>query len=153
MTLNIPISNDTLSIKSSALALSDLVFQTGHGTIYKSDGRTRTNPEINYGTDGLLQGKQYLITTSWNAPTGAFTLKDEFMEQTSPDDGVLFGFHKAMRFVGLSALKSFHFYDVAKGLTPEKLKTYNESYSSHLKQIFEPLKKQSISKKKSTIPV
>lgn len=119
----------------------DIVFQHGRGTIYESDGRTRTNPEINYGTGGLLQGKKYVITTSWNAPEGAFTLEGELMEQTSVDDGVLFGFHKAMKFVGLSKLQGFHFYDVAKGLTPERFDTYHRDYLNHLQQIFEPLKK------------
>lgn len=119
----------------------DLVFQNGRGTIYKSDGRTRTHPEINYGTGGLLTGKKYMITTSWNAPEGAFTLKDELMSQTSVDDGVLFGVHIAMKFVGLKKLDGFHFYDIVKGLTPERFEAYRNGYHQHLKRIFEPLKK------------
>jgi putative NADPH-quinone reductase len=38
--------------------------------MWTSDGRDSENPEINYGTGGLLQGKQYILTTSWNAPQG-----------------------------------------------------------------------------------
>ncbi|MCD8539306.1 MAG: NAD(P)H-dependent oxidoreductase [Leadbetterella sp.] len=115
----------------------DLVFQNGRGTIYKSDGRTRTHPEINYGTGGLLQGKKYMITSSWNAPEGAFTLKDELMSQTSADDGVLFGVHIAMKFVGLEKLSGFHFYDIVKGLTPKRFETYRSEYHQHLEQVFE----------------
>ncbi len=115
----------------------DLVFQGGHGTIYASDGRHRSNPEINYGTGGLLQGRKYFITTSWNAPEGAFTLKDEFMQQVSVDDGVLFGFHKAMKFVGLTKLDGFHFHDIAKGGTPERIEAYRKAYQQHLEQIIE----------------
>jgi len=117
----------------------DLVFQNGRGTIFKSDGRTRTNPEVNYGTGGLMQGKKYMVTSSWNAPEGAFTLDGELMGQTSVDNGVLFGFHITMKFVGLSRLNGFHFYDIVKGLTPERFEAYRNGYHRHLKQIFEPL--------------
>jgi len=121
----------------------DLVFQNGRGTIFKSDGRTRTNPEINYGTGGLMQGKKYMVTSSWNAPKGAFTIKNELMGQTSVDDGVLFGFHITMKFVGLSKLDGFHFYDIVKGLTPARFDEYRKRYIAHLKQTFEPLKRHS----------
>jgi len=36
----------------------DEVFTEGHQNgIYKSDGRSRTNPHLNYGTGGMMQGK------------------------------------------------------------------------------------------------
>ncbi len=114
----------------------DDVFQQGRGIIYKSDGRTRSNPEYNYGTGGLLQGRKYMITTSWNAPEGAFTIPGEIMYGFPPDKGVLYGFHIAMKFVGLSKLEGMHFYDVAKGLTPERLSHYHNTYLEHLKKLF-----------------
>lgn len=47
----------------------DEVFTAGHQNgIYASDGRSRKNPAINYGTGGLMQGKKYMVNTSWNAP-------------------------------------------------------------------------------------
>ena len=53
----------------------DEVFTAGHNNgIYKSDGRSRVNPAINYGTGGMLGGRKYMVTTSWNAPETAFTL-------------------------------------------------------------------------------
>lgn len=58
----------------------DEVFTKGHQNgIYKSDGRSRTNPDINYGTGGLMHGKKYILTSSWNAPKAAFTLENEFL--------------------------------------------------------------------------
>ena len=42
-----------------------------------------------------------MVTTTWNAPEGAFTLEDEIINQTCVDDGVLFGFHKTMEYTGL----------------------------------------------------
>lgn len=114
----------------------DVVFKNGEGKLYESDGRTRTNPELNYGRGGLLHPKKYMITTSWNAPKGAFTIEGELMEQTSVDEGVLFGFHKAMEFMGLTRLKGFHFYDVLKNMTKERFKEYELQYLEHLSLAF-----------------
>lgn len=93
----------------------DVVFTAGHQKgIYTSDGRSSANPAINYGTGGSLQGKQYLLTTSWNAPQEAFKLAGEFFNQTSVDEGVMFGFHRMNAFTGMTPMKSIHFHDVEK---------------------------------------
>ena len=93
----------------------DVVFTEGHANgIYKSDGRTAENPTINYGTGGMLHGRQYMVTTSWNAPKEAFTLPNEFFMETSVDDGPLFGFHRMNAFTGMTPLQSLHFHDVMK---------------------------------------
>jgi NADPH dehydrogenase (quinone) len=43
----------------------DEVFTEGHQNgIYKSDGRCSSNPNINYGTGGLMHSKKYILTTS-----------------------------------------------------------------------------------------
>jgi modulator of drug activity B len=104
----------------------DEVFTEGHQNgIYKSDGRSRTNPHLNYGTGGMMQGKKYILTTSWNAPQTAFTLTDEFFEQHSVDEGVMFGFHKMNAFTGMQFLASHHFYDMEKNANvPLELKNY-----------------------------
>jgi modulator of drug activity B len=66
----------------------DVVFTEGHAKgIYHSDGRSSANPAINYGTGGMLHGRQYMVTSSWNAPKEAFTLPNEFFNETSVDDG------------------------------------------------------------------
>ncbi|ULT23194.1 NAD(P)H-dependent oxidoreductase [Sphingobacterium sp. E70] len=58
----------------------DEVFTAGHNNgIYRSDGRSRKNPAINYGTGGLMHGKKYFVTSSWNAPDTAFTMEGEFL--------------------------------------------------------------------------
>lgn len=115
--------------------IDEVLHNEGHGTLYKNDGRTRTNPEMNFGTGGLLQDQKYMITTSWNAPEGAFTIDNEFMNRTSVDEGVLFGFHIAMKFIGLTNLEGFHFYDVIKRLTPERFENYHKEYNLHLAKI------------------
>lgn len=112
----------------------DEVFTHGHQNgIYFSDGRRSANPTRNYGTGGLLQGRKYMLTTTWNAPQEAFTLEGEFFNQTSVDDGVMFGFHRMNAFVGLSSLESFHFYDVMKNPNIEQSQ---KNYIQHLNNVF-----------------
>jgi NADPH dehydrogenase (quinone) len=113
----------------------DEVFTAGHAKgIYMSDGRTSENPDINYGTGGMLEGRKYMVTTSWNAPETAFTRPGEFFNETSVDNGVLFGFHKMNAFVSLEKMESFHFHDVHKNTNIEHdMKLYRE----HLTSVFE----------------
>ncbi|NIG55981.1 NAD(P)H-dependent oxidoreductase [Chitinophaga sp. Cy-1792] len=112
----------------------DVVFTAGHDKgLYTSDGRSSRNPDINYGTGGTLKGRQYMFTSSWNAPAAAFTLPGEFFQERSVDDGVLFGFHRMNAFLGLSPLETFHFHDVEKNAdVPRDMKLYK----AHLQAVF-----------------
>lgn len=113
----------------------DEVFTAGHQNgIYSSDGRSRKNPAINYGTGGLMHGKKYMVNTTWNAPETAFTLPGEFFEQRSVDDGILFGFHKMNQFAGLERINGFHFHDLEKNATIERIENYRQQYVKHLQK-------------------
>ena len=119
----------------------DEVFTAGHNNgIYKNDGRSRVNPRINYGTGGLMHGKQYFVTTSWNAPQTAFTMEGEFFDQHSVDEGVLFGFHRMNAFTGMKLLGTFHFHDMEKSASKERIDLYETEYKSYLKAAFEKLR-------------
>jgi modulator of drug activity B len=112
----------------------DVVFTEGHQNgIYRSDGRSSANPAINYGTGGMLQGKRYMVTTSWNAPKEAFTLPGEFFNERSVDDGPLFGFHRMNAFTGMQPLEGMHFHDVEKNAD---IKNDLKLYQAHLHKIF-----------------
>ena len=112
----------------------DEVFTAGHQNgIYKSDGRSASNPAINYGTGGLLHGRKYLLTTSWNAPKTAFTLPGEFFLEKSVDEGPLFGFHRMNAFTGMEPLPSLHFHDVEKNADIQRDIT---AYQAHLDTLF-----------------
>ena len=118
----------------------DEVFTVGHNNgMYASDGRSRQNPAINYGTGGLMQGKYYMVTSTWNAPLEAFTLEGEFFKQTSVDNGVLFGFHRMNEFLGLTNLEGMHFYDLEKNATPTRVENYKIAYQELLKNNLETL--------------
>jgi modulator of drug activity B len=112
----------------------DEVFTAGYNNgIYRSDGRNAENPSINYGTGGLMYGKKYMLTTSWNAPATAFTLPGEFFNQHSVDEGPLFGFHRMNAFTGMQPLQSFHFYDVMKNAN---IAANLQHYQQHLNKLF-----------------
>jgi modulator of drug activity B len=112
----------------------DVVFTEGHQNgIYHSDGRSSANPAINYGTGGMLQGKKYLLTSSWNAPKEAFTLPGEFFNERTVDEGALFGFHRMNAFTGMQPLESIHFHDVEKNAD---IPTDLQRYTNHLNKLF-----------------
>ncbi len=115
----------------------DVVFTEGHQKgIYHSDGRSSANPAINYGTGGMLQGKKYMVTTSWNAPATAFTLPGEFFNEHSVDEGPLFGFHRMNAFTGMKPLESLHFHDVEKNAA---IQSDLNRYEQHLIKHFDKL--------------
>ncbi|WP_104682387.1 NAD(P)H-dependent oxidoreductase [Helicobacter felis] len=113
----------------------DEVFTTGRGKLFKNDGRTLDNPTKNYGTGGLLQGKTYMFSLTWNAPLEAFTQKEEFFGGVGVE-GVYFPLHKAHEFLGMRALPSFICNDVSKNPQVEQ---YLKDYSAHLQRVFNTL--------------
>lgn len=110
----------------------DEVFTAGHGALYANDGRSRQDPSRHYGSGGLLQGRHYMLSLTWNAPREAFDEPDEFFEGRGVD-GVYFPFHKAQEFVGLKALPTFIACDVIKSPDVERDISF---YQAHLAEIF-----------------
>lgn len=110
----------------------DEVFTAGHGSLYASDGRTRSDHTQKYGSGGLIQGKQYMLSLTWNAPQQAFDEADDFFEGKGVD-AVYFPFHKAQQFLGMSGLPTFLATDVMKRPdVPAAL----AAYQAHLDQVF-----------------
>ncbi|PYD77590.1 NAD(P)H-dependent oxidoreductase (plasmid) [Komagataeibacter sucrofermentans] len=84
----------------------DEVFTAGHGTLYANDGRSRSHPGRKYGSGGLLQGKHYMLSVTWNAPEEAFVDPAQFFEGKGID-AVYFPFHKANQFLGMTPLATY----------------------------------------------
>ncbi|OON41955.1 NADPH quinone reductase MdaB [Izhakiella australiensis] len=110
----------------------DEVFTEGHGKLYASDGRTRSDAGKKYGSGGLLQGKKYMLSLTWNAPLEAFNDPQQFFEGVGVD-GVYLHFHKANQFLGMEALPTFICNDVIK--QPDIARDI-DNYQTHLNQIF-----------------
>lgn len=110
----------------------DEIFTIGHGCLYQSDGRSRQNSEDKYGSGGLLQGKQYMLSVTWNAPTEAFTDPEQFFEGVGVD-GVYIATHKAYQFLGMEPMPTFMVNDAIKNPTIDH---DIAQYEQHLKILF-----------------
>ena len=109
----------------------DEVFTSGHNKLYKNDGRSTTDKSKKYGSGGMLQNKQYMISATWNAPFEALENKDEFFEGVG-NDGVFLPLHKANQFLGISPLPSFACYNVMKD---PKIEEYIKEFIKYLDKI------------------
>lgn len=110
----------------------DDIFTEGHGTLYASDGRSRSDTSKKYGSGGLIHDKKYMLSLTWNAPKEAFTQVDQFFEGVGVD-GVYLPFHKANQFLGMQGLNTFIVHDVIKMPNVEQ---YESEYRQHLIDIF-----------------
>ncbi|MFJ5340696.1 NAD(P)H-dependent oxidoreductase [Pectobacterium sp. CHL-2024] len=110
----------------------DEVFTAGHGSLYASDGRSRSDASKKYGSGGLLQGRKYMLSLTWNAPLEAFNDPEQFFHGVGVD-GVYLPFHKANQFIGLSPLPTFICNDVIKA--PD-VPAYLANYRQHLDKLF-----------------
>jgi NADPH dehydrogenase (quinone) len=83
------------------------------------DGRSREQPERQYGTGGKLQGRKYMLSLTWNAPQAAFSSpSQDLFEGKSVDE--LFVMNTAnYKFCGMQILPSFSAYDIFKAPTIE----------------------------------
>lgn len=97
----------------------DEVFTIGHGVLYANDGRSRSDASKKYGSGGLLNGKKYMLSLTWNAPLEAFNDPEQFFDGVGVE-GVYLHFHKANQFLGLEPLPSFIANDVEKNPQIEK---------------------------------
>ena len=70
-------------------------------------------PTENYGRGGLLVGKDYMVSTTWNAASADFGSPATIIGERTADD-VLVAFHLTQQYVGLSPLPSFAEYDVVQ---------------------------------------
>ena len=110
----------------------DEVFTQGHGSLYANDGRTRSDSSQKYGSGGLLNGKQYMISATWNAPQQAFDDPADFFEAKGVD-AVYFPFHKANQFLGMTGLPTFLAVDVMK---VPNIDADVKRYEAHLASVF-----------------
>ncbi|MFV9650299.1 NAD(P)H-dependent oxidoreductase [Pseudomonas citrulli] len=110
----------------------DEVFTAGHDVLYASDGRSHTDASKKYGSGGLLQGKKYMLSLTWNAPLEAFDDPEQFFHGVGVE-GVYLHFHKANQFLGLEALPTFIANDVVKN---PQIEQDIAKYRQHLDQCF-----------------
>ncbi|MBP1524055.1 NAD(P)H-dependent oxidoreductase [Salmonella enterica subsp. enterica serovar Worthington] len=109
----------------------DDVFTEGHGTLYASDGRTRSDAAKSTVPAVWCREKIYAVTDVERAD-GSIYRKDQFFHGVGVD-GVYLPFHKANQFTGMDALPTFIANDVIK--MPD-VPRYTAEYRKHLSEIF-----------------
>jgi modulator of drug activity B len=110
----------------------DEVFTAGHGRLYANDGRSRNDSSKKYGSGGLLQGKTYMLSVTWNAPMSAFDAADDFFAGVGVD-AVYLPFHKANEFLGMTSLPTFICNDVTKQPNiAADIERYRQHLAAHL---------------------
>ncbi len=109
----------------------DEVYTSAMGTLWESDGRSSTDASRKYGSGGLTRGKQYFISTTWNAPREAFNEQDQFFEGFSVDT-VFLSLHKLYQFLGMQPLPGFNCYDVIKN---PRIEEDMMNYEQHIRQV------------------
>ena len=94
----------------------DEVFNAGllNPRMVANDGRTRNDPNKQYGTGGLMHGKKYMLSLTWNAPAAAFNDQNQYLFQGKSVDDVFIFNTANYKFCGVDILPSFSFHDVLK---------------------------------------
>ncbi len=93
----------------------DEVFSAGVNTVtYVSDGRSREDASKRYGSGGLMQGKKYMLSLTYNCPDTEFDDKDGFFDGLSLDEANV-ATHKLFQFCGAEPLQTYAIHDIFKG--------------------------------------
>lgn len=81
---------------------------------------------------GMLTGKRYMFSTTWNAPATAFNDKNKFFEGKNVED-ILFHLYLSHKYAGMEPLNTFSCFDVKKN--PD-INSSLDSLETHLSQYF-----------------
>ena len=84
------------------------------GRHYSSDGRSRNDASKLYGSGGLLTGKKYMLSLTYNCPASAFDNKNSLFDGLSLDEAQI-AVHKTFQFCGLKPLETYAVHDIFKG--------------------------------------
>ncbi|NQU55804.1 MAG: NAD(P)H-dependent oxidoreductase [Rhodospirillales bacterium] len=85
-----------------------------------------------YGTGGLLGGKTYMLSSTWNAPDEAFNDPDTFYGGLDVDEALI-AMHKAQQYIGMEPLPSFSVHNV---IGNPDFETQRGRFLGHLDDVF-----------------
>lgn len=92
----------------------DEVFTSSQGRLYVNDGRSREDASKKYGSGGLMNGKKYMLSLTYNCPKAEFDNEDGFFEGLSLDEANV-ATHKIFQFCGAEPLETYSVHDIFKG--------------------------------------
>ena len=112
----------------------DEIFSAGAEKVtYINDGRSREDASKKYGSGGLMKGKKYMVSLTYNCPTSEFDNKEGFFDGLSLDEANI-ATHKTFQFCGAKKMKSYSVHDIFKG--DLDLEKELNSFENRLKENF-----------------
>ncbi|MFB1083103.1 NAD(P)H-dependent oxidoreductase [Jeotgalibacillus sp. JSM ZJ347] len=85
-----------------------------------------------YGKNGMMNGRKYMFSTTWNAPEYAFNDQEQFFNGQHLEQA-LDHLHNMNKYVGLEPLESFGAHDVMHNPDIDK---YLTELRAHMKKVF-----------------
>ena len=113
----------------------DEVFNSGlHSAKFLSgDGRTREDATRQYGTGGKMQGKKFMVSSTWNAPKASFDDPNQMLFEGRSTADVLIQITSNYRFCGVEIVADYNCFDIFKD---GDIVGTLEKYPDHLKEVF-----------------
>ncbi|CAI1540713.1 NAD(P)H-dependent oxidoreductase [Serratia plymuthica] len=113
----------------------DEVFTAGlmQQSMLVDDGRTRQDPDRQYGSGGKMQGKKYMLSLTWNAPQQAFEDNNQQLFAGKSVDDIFVSNTANYKFCGVDILPAFSCFDVMK--SPD-ISNDIERLKQHLTNLF-----------------
>jgi modulator of drug activity B len=123
-----------MGVPAACKRYMDHVYSAGlDGRLCTSDGRTRKNPDAQYGSGGTCQGKRYLLSLTFNAPREAFDDPAQTFFSGKTVDDLFWPMHLNFKFFGMTPLPTFSCHDVIKQPDVEAdLRRLTEHLTNHV---------------------
>lgn len=114
----------------------DEVFNRGleNKTFLEGDGRTRQDPDSQYGTGGKMTEKKFMVSSTWNAPKESFNDPQQYLYQGRSTSDALIHITSNYRFCGVQIVPDYNCFNVYKGGDVDKSL---ENYPKHLEKVFD----------------
>lgn len=114
----------------------DEVFNGGllDARFLSGDGRTREDLTKQYGTGGKMQGKKFMVCSTWNAPKASFDDPSQLLFEGRSTADVLIQITSNYRFCGVDIVADYNCFDIFK---EGDIVGTLEKYPEHLEQVFE----------------
>ena len=112
----------------------DEVFNAGFATkaLLDGDGRSRQDPNLQYGTGGKMRGRKFMISATWNAPREAFGNPDGILYGGKETADLFLHITSNYKFCGYDILPDFGVFDIFKDPDiPGALEDYRRHLENH----------------------
>lgn len=113
----------------------DEVFNSAFASksLLTGDGRTAENPTAQYGSGGLMQGKKFMISATWNAPAEAFDNLNQKLFAGKGLTDIFLHITSNYRFSGYDIIDSYNCFDIYRlGNMAKDLENYPKHLENYL---------------------